>query len=230
MLLLSVRFRGRKRGRMWHGFWGHFGDNTGRVNPLGLVPEMNGYEATRQLARRDAVGSPVRPHRNDPQGLAALQSRPLNILYVEDDRDLVLLVKERQTQAGFAVDVAYDGNDTIAKFAGGAYDLLAMDQTQLVTAFSGRRCQPRPSSSWSCLGVAHASRPLQSPLVPDALHLSPSPLTSDTSAELRQGCEARAWRGGGRRRDRRGENRAARCREAGSRRRLAPSAWQAKAE
>ena len=58
-----------------------------------------------------------------------MHSKPLNILYVEDDRDLVMLVRERLAQAGFIVDVAYDGEEALTKFAGGSYDLLAIDQT-----------------------------------------------------------------------------------------------------
>ena len=48
-----------------------------------------------------------------------MESKPLNILYVEDDRDLVMLVKERLAQAGFVVDAAYDGEEALAKYAGG---------------------------------------------------------------------------------------------------------------
>jgi len=58
-----------------------------------------------------------------------MQPKPLNILYVEDDRDLVLLVTERLAQAGFVVDAAYDGEEALVKHAQGAYDLLAIDQT-----------------------------------------------------------------------------------------------------
>jgi signal transduction histidine kinase/methanogenic corrinoid protein MtbC1 len=58
-----------------------------------------------------------------------MQATPLKILYVEDDRDLVVLVQERLAQAGFVVDAAYDGEEALAKYAGGSYDLLAIDQT-----------------------------------------------------------------------------------------------------
>ena len=58
-----------------------------------------------------------------------MESKPVNILYVEDDRDLVFLVKEHLAQAGFVVDVACDGEEALAKYAAGSYDLLAIDQT-----------------------------------------------------------------------------------------------------
>ena len=41
----------------------------------------------------------------------------------------MLLVTERLAQAGFAVDAAYDGEEALAKYARGSYDLLAIDQT-----------------------------------------------------------------------------------------------------
>jgi signal transduction histidine kinase len=55
--------------------------------------------------------------------------KPTRVLYVEDDRDLAMLVKERLSQAGFVVELAFDGAETLAKCAAGAYDLLALDQT-----------------------------------------------------------------------------------------------------
>ena len=58
-----------------------------------------------------------------------MPSLPLSVLYVEDDRDLALLVKEHLTQAGFRVEVAYDGQEALARLAAGSYDLLAIDQT-----------------------------------------------------------------------------------------------------
>jgi CheY-like chemotaxis protein/nitrogen-specific signal transduction histidine kinase len=58
-----------------------------------------------------------------------MESKPLNILYVEDDCDLVLLVQERLREAGFVVDAAGDGDEALAKYAAGSYDLLAIDQT-----------------------------------------------------------------------------------------------------
>jgi CheY-like chemotaxis protein len=58
-----------------------------------------------------------------------MQSEPLTILYVEDDPDLMMLVQERLGQAGFVVDAAFDGEEALAKYAAGSYDLLAIDQT-----------------------------------------------------------------------------------------------------
>lgn len=52
-----------------------------------------------------------------------------HILYVEDDRDLALLVRERLSQSEIVVDLAHDGEETLAKFACPPYDLLALDQT-----------------------------------------------------------------------------------------------------
>jgi DNA-binding response OmpR family regulator len=57
------------------------------------------------------------------------QKKAPQILCVEDDRDLALLVQQRLAQAGFCVDLAFDGEEALAKCAAGAYDLLALDQT-----------------------------------------------------------------------------------------------------
>lgn len=54
---------------------------------------------------------------------------PVRILYVEDDRDLVDLVKDRLATAGFLVDEAHDGEEALRMYARGGYDLVALDQT-----------------------------------------------------------------------------------------------------
>ena len=56
------------------------------------------------------------------------QSKPVRILYVEDDRDLGAMVKAHLAQAGYAVDLCYDGQEALARHAAGGYDLLAIDR------------------------------------------------------------------------------------------------------
>ncbi len=68
------------------------------------------------MEKQHAVDGPAHLHRTDPQGPATMETKPLNILYVEDDRDLVLLVRERLRKAGFVVDAAYDGEEALAKY------------------------------------------------------------------------------------------------------------------
>lgn len=53
-------------------------------------------------------------------------SRP-RILYVEDDRDLALLVQECLRGAGYDVEIAYDGAEGLAMSGDRPYDLIALD-------------------------------------------------------------------------------------------------------
>lgn len=55
------------------------------------------------------------------------QSKPIRILYIEDDRDLAALVRLRLGKAGYTVDIAHDGAEGLAKCDAGSYDLVAID-------------------------------------------------------------------------------------------------------
>jgi signal transduction histidine kinase len=57
------------------------------------------------------------------------ESGPIRILYIEDDRDLAALVQAQLRQAGYLVDLAYDGEEGLAKCAAGSYDLVAVDHS-----------------------------------------------------------------------------------------------------
>lgn len=51
----------------------------------------------------------------------------MRILVVEDERDLADAVARGLSREGYAVDVAYDGEDALAKIAASEYDLLCLD-------------------------------------------------------------------------------------------------------
>ena len=55
------------------------------------------------------------------------ESRPIRVLYMEDDRGLARLVQKRLGRAGYAVDLADDGDEGLAKHAAGSYDAVAVD-------------------------------------------------------------------------------------------------------
>lgn len=57
------------------------------------------------------------------------QSSPIRILYIEDDRSLAALVQMQLRRAGYAVDLAHDGEEGLAQWAKGSYDLAAIDQS-----------------------------------------------------------------------------------------------------
>jgi signal transduction histidine kinase len=58
-----------------------------------------------------------------------MSKTPYRILYMEDDRALARLVRTQLERLGYAVDVAYDGREGLAKYAAGCYDVVAVDQT-----------------------------------------------------------------------------------------------------
>ena len=57
------------------------------------------------------------------------QSARIRILYIEDDPGLARLVQKRLGKAGYTVDIATDGEEGLAKYQTGSYDLLFVDQT-----------------------------------------------------------------------------------------------------
>jgi PAS domain S-box-containing protein/putative nucleotidyltransferase with HDIG domain len=57
------------------------------------------------------------------------QSEPMRILYIEDDPGLARLVQKRLGKNGFTVDIASDGEEGVAKYQNGSYDLLCVDQS-----------------------------------------------------------------------------------------------------
>jgi PAS domain S-box-containing protein len=60
------------------------------------------------------------------------ESKPIRILYMEDDPGLARLFKKKLQRAGYAVDIAQDGEEGLAMVAAGDYDLLAVDQAMPV--------------------------------------------------------------------------------------------------
>jgi PAS domain S-box-containing protein len=65
-------------------------------------------------------------------GSKQAMSEPIRILYMEDDPGLALLFQRRLQQAGYVVDLAFDGEQGLAMCAAGAYDVLAVDQAMPV--------------------------------------------------------------------------------------------------
>ena len=57
------------------------------------------------------------------------QSKPIRILYIEDDHDLAALVRLRLGKAGYLVDIAHDGAEGLTKCTTNSYDLLAVDHS-----------------------------------------------------------------------------------------------------
>ncbi len=57
------------------------------------------------------------------------ESKPIRILYMEDDLGLARLFQKRLTRAGYVVDLARDGTEGLAMCESGAYDVVAVDQT-----------------------------------------------------------------------------------------------------
>ena len=56
------------------------------------------------------------------------ESKPVRILYMEDDPGLARLFQKRLRRAGYVVDVAHDGAEGLAMYDAGSYDLVAVDQ------------------------------------------------------------------------------------------------------
>jgi PAS domain S-box-containing protein len=57
------------------------------------------------------------------------QSEPIRILYIEDDPGLARLVQKRLGKKGYTVDIASDGEEGLAKYQAGSYNLLFVDQS-----------------------------------------------------------------------------------------------------
>jgi len=55
-------------------------------------------------------------------------SEPIHILYMEDDSGLARLFKKRLGRAGYMVDIAHDGEEGLAMYDAGCYDVVAVDQ------------------------------------------------------------------------------------------------------
>ena len=60
------------------------------------------------------------------------RSEPIHVLYMEDDPGLARLVQKRLERAGYVVDVARDGEEGLAMYAAGSYDVVAVDQAMPV--------------------------------------------------------------------------------------------------
>jgi len=56
------------------------------------------------------------------------ESKPIRILYMEDDPGLARLFKKRLERAGYVVDIARDGEEGLAMYEAGSYDVVATDQ------------------------------------------------------------------------------------------------------
>ncbi|MFH0825605.1 MAG: PAS domain S-box protein [Pseudomonadota bacterium] len=55
-------------------------------------------------------------------------SEKVRVLYVEDDLGAARLLQKRLVRNGYEVDLAHDGEEGLAKWLGGSYHLLAVDQ------------------------------------------------------------------------------------------------------
>lgn len=57
------------------------------------------------------------------------RSQPIRILYIEDDPGLARLMQKRLGKAGYAVDIAADGEAGIVKYHADPYDIVFVDQS-----------------------------------------------------------------------------------------------------
>jgi PAS domain S-box-containing protein len=55
------------------------------------------------------------------------ETNPIRVLCVEDDAGLARLFQRKLERAGYQVDLAHDGDEGLAKFDAGSYDVLAVD-------------------------------------------------------------------------------------------------------
>jgi len=60
------------------------------------------------------------------------KSKAIRILYMEDDPGSARLFQKRLEQAGYVVDIARDGEEGLAMYEAGSYDVVAVDQTMPV--------------------------------------------------------------------------------------------------
>ena len=56
------------------------------------------------------------------------ESKPIRVLYMEDDDGLARLLQKKLQQAGCEVDIAPDGEQGLAMYNAGSYDVVAVDQ------------------------------------------------------------------------------------------------------
>jgi two-component system cell cycle sensor histidine kinase/response regulator CckA len=57
-----------------------------------------------------------------------IRSEPIRVLYMEDDPGLARLVQKKLERAGYVVDLAHDGEEGLATYEAGSYDVVAVDQ------------------------------------------------------------------------------------------------------
>jgi len=55
-------------------------------------------------------------------------AKPIRILYIEDDPGLARLFQRKLSRAGYLVDIARDGQEGLAMYNAGTYDVVATDQ------------------------------------------------------------------------------------------------------
>jgi len=58
-----------------------------------------------------------------------VEATPVRILYMEDDPGTARLFQRRLERAGYVVDIACNGEEGLAKYEEGTYDLVAVDQS-----------------------------------------------------------------------------------------------------
>ncbi|MBN1574229.1 MAG: response regulator [Deltaproteobacteria bacterium] len=73
-----------------------------------------------------------------------LRSEPIKILYVEDDNGLAHLVKDSLKREGYEVDIALNGEEGLAMYEAGSYDLIALDYEMPI--FNGLEVMKKLSS------------------------------------------------------------------------------------
>ena len=61
-----------------------------------------------------------------------MKKESLRVLIMEDDADLAYLCKKRLVKAGYVVDHAPDGEQGLAMYKTGAYDLITLDHNMPV--------------------------------------------------------------------------------------------------
>jgi two-component system sensor histidine kinase/response regulator len=107
---------------------------------------MVASELTRSSLPRRARDDVAQHARGD----APQQARAgLRILYMEDDPGAARLIQRRLGLAGYAVDIAHDGEEGLTMCASGAYDLLMVDQNMpvhdgldVIRILTARDCLP----------------------------------------------------------------------------------------
>ena len=57
-----------------------------------------------------------------------VDTKPIYILLMEDDAGMARLFQKKLTQAGYAVDIARNGEEGLVMYEAGAYDVVAVDQ------------------------------------------------------------------------------------------------------